>query len=143
VLCKNDLLKLVPFVWQTFANGTRHVRADCASCKGFVRYLKQTATAPDYLHRPLPPDAHLEARKAPPAGWDWLGWIRQHDGVWRPVALARTLACCWDALLHYPGKGDLLCIPTRPRAQGGEDSPDLPNAEATGRPAPARGGPPR
>jgi hypothetical protein len=26
--------------WQTFANGTKHVRAECARCGRFLRYLR-------------------------------------------------------------------------------------------------------
>jgi hypothetical protein len=73
---------------------------------------------PDFAHEQRPADAHRDNLKPPTASWWWQGLIRQADGVWRPVALARTLAACWDALLTYPGKGDLLCIPTRPPQRG-------------------------
>lgn len=29
--------------WQTFANGTRHIRVDCRHCGAYVRYAPQTA----------------------------------------------------------------------------------------------------
>jgi hypothetical protein len=99
--------------WQTFANGTRHIRADCAACRAFVRYLKQP-DSPEPKYQPRRPDASKESLAPPPADWQWLGWVRQGDGIWRSVALCPTLARCWDTLLHYPGEGDLLCIPTRP-----------------------------
>lgn len=31
------------FRWQTFANGTRHIRVDCRRCGAYVRYAPQTA----------------------------------------------------------------------------------------------------
>lgn len=99
-------------VWQQFSDGKRHVRADCASCGGFVRYLKQPES-PDFRFEPRQADAHGENLAPPPETWQWLGWIRQADEVWRPIALADTLDKCWEALMHFPGKGDLLCTPTR------------------------------
>jgi hypothetical protein len=97
---------------QTFADGTRHVRADCATCGAFVRYLKQPG-APEPRLSPRRPDASRQSLAPPSASWRWLGWIRQADQVWRPVAEAATLEACWDVLLHYPGEGDRLCIPSR------------------------------
>lgn len=29
--------------WQTFSNGTRHIRVDCRRCGAYVRYAPQTA----------------------------------------------------------------------------------------------------
>lgn len=31
--------------WQTFSNGTRHLRGECSVCGGFVCYVKQTLDA--------------------------------------------------------------------------------------------------
>lgn len=31
------------FRWQTFANGTRHIRVNCGRCGAYVRYAPQTA----------------------------------------------------------------------------------------------------
>lgn len=31
------------FRWQTFANGTRHIRVNCGRCGTYVRYVPQTA----------------------------------------------------------------------------------------------------
>jgi hypothetical protein len=100
-------------VWHTAKNGTRHARADCAECGMFSRYLDQP-DAPAVKHEPCDPGASSASTAAPPATWRWIGWIRQSDMVWRPVAEAPTLGRCWDALLHYPGDGDRLCIPSRP-----------------------------
>lgn len=86
---------------------------DCGACGAFVRYLKQpNAPGPKYEARP--PDAHRRALAAPPESWAWLGLIRQADQWWRPVACAATLAGVGDALLTFPGQGDMLAIPTRP-----------------------------
>lgn len=30
------------FAWQTFANGTRHIRVSCVPCGAYVRYAPQT-----------------------------------------------------------------------------------------------------
>src|SRR6185312_6957850 len=98
--------------WQTFSDGTRHVRADCAACGAFVRYLKQPG-APEPRHEPQRADASRPSLAPLPVSWRWIGWIRQADRVWRPVAEAATLEGCWDTLLHYPGEGDRLCIPSR------------------------------
>ena len=64
------------------------------------------------------PDAHAANTAPPDEDWQWLGHVRDGDGVWRPVALASSLARCWDALLCHPSHGDLLCIPTRPVPRG-------------------------
>jgi hypothetical protein len=64
---------------------------------------------------------HPKNFEPPPDGWDWLGHIRQADGVWRAVALTGSLASCWDALLAYPGHGDLLCCPLQPVPRGREE----------------------
>ncbi|HEX5271849.1 MAG TPA: hypothetical protein VFW33_15230 [Gemmataceae bacterium] len=98
--------------WQTFENGTRHVRCDCAECGAFVRYLKQPG-APEPKYEPRKPTAHAGELATPPADWHWIGLIRQDDEMFHPVALAPTRDRCWDALLHFPGEGDRLIIPTR------------------------------
>lgn len=103
-------------VWQTFADGIRHARADCSRCKRFVRYLKQQG-APEPRFERAPVDAKTQDLVAPSATWHWIGLIRQSDRVWRPVAMAATLGQCWDALMHFPGVGDYLCVPTRPDAK--------------------------
>jgi hypothetical protein len=112
---------------QEFRDGTRHVRADCARCGKFVRYLKQPG-GPDFKlerYRPDPDQPDHPAHEPPPESWRWVGFIRQADRVWRPVAEAPTLGRCWDALLHYPGDGDRLCVPTRPgKATKGEEEGD-------------------
>jgi hypothetical protein len=100
--------------WQTFVSGVRHVRMECASCKRFVRYLKQSPQSLDYRHEPRRHDAHPPELTPPPASWEWIGLIRKSDQVWRAVALAPTLGRCWDTLLHNPGEGDRLCISTKP-----------------------------
>jgi hypothetical protein len=111
--------------WQTHSNGSQHVRADCARCGHFVRWLKQSPSQPDYRYEPSPVTttmpAHHPARKAPPDVWTWIGLVRLDDGLWRPVATSRTQEGCWDTLLHYPGEGDRLCIPSRPTAREEDD----------------------
>src|SRR6266542_5977771 len=100
--------------WQTFANGNRHVRADCARCGAFVRYLKQEG-APEPKFEPKRPDASAAATAAPADDAEWVGWIRPADGRWRPVALAATLGKCWDVLLTCPLDGDRLALPCNPQ----------------------------
>jgi hypothetical protein len=63
------------------------------------------------------PDAGELTAAPPPANASWLGWLRQSDAVWRPVALAPTLGKCWEALAHHFGDGDLLAVPTDPAAR--------------------------
>jgi hypothetical protein len=101
--------------WQRFKNDTRHVRMSCAGCGAFMRYLPQKADGtPAYRHEARPEDAHAKHLE-PPTGekWDWLGFVRQADGVWRPIARASTLEGCWDALLTTWQRGDLLAMPVR------------------------------
>src|SRR5262249_47776852 len=90
--------------WQQFAGGKKHLRADCARCGAFVRYLKQPG-APEPEYQPAPEGTHRSNNAAPPDSWLWIGMIRLNDGLWRAVATAPTLAKCWDVLLHYPGQG--------------------------------------
>ena len=100
--------------WQTFSNGTRHVRMSCARCGQFARYLKpEGAPEPRVEFAPAgTPENRLQA-PVPAERWEWVGLIRLEDQVWRAVAKAPTLERCWDTLLHYPGEGDLLCMPSR------------------------------
>lgn len=102
--------------WQRFRDDSWHVRLECgrAACRAFVRYLKQEPDQPEYRHQARRADAHAAELKSPPASFWWIGHYRQADGLWRPVALCRTLAGCWDALLTCPGEGDRLAIPCRP-----------------------------
>jgi hypothetical protein len=104
-------------VWQTFANGTRHVRADCAKCKTFVRYLKQDG-APEPEYRPRQPGASAYAYKAPPSDFWWIGYIRPDDGLWYAIALARTPGQCWDVLRYCPMDGETFIAPCRPPVRG-------------------------
>jgi hypothetical protein len=104
--------------WQTFRDGSRHIRVDCGACHRFVRYARQTGSpAPRY--RPAPDVSGEQlAAPVPEEEWHWIGLIRQADNQWRPVALAKTLPRVWDVLLHYPGDGEFLCVPTRPVSPG-------------------------
>jgi hypothetical protein len=43
--------------WQTFSNGTRHIKMSCAVCGRFIRYLSQKG-APAFRHEPRKPGAH-------------------------------------------------------------------------------------
>jgi hypothetical protein len=104
--------------WQTFANGTRHVRLSCGPCGRFIRYLKQEGV-PEPKYEPRPVTVSRAASKAPPESWQWLGLVRPEDRVWRAVALCPTLERCWDTLLTCPLQGDLLAYPVRP----GEKTP--------------------
>jgi hypothetical protein len=128
--------------WQRFKDGSRHVRMSCAGCGKFIRYLSRgergtpgqglgevgplratpgTDPPSGFRHEQRPADAKPAHLAPPPAGWVWVGFIRQGDELWRPVALAEDLGRCWDALLSYPGKGDLLCTPSAPPpGRGGE-----------------------
>jgi hypothetical protein len=41
--CKNcDVTAIPKLCWQTFANRTRHIRASCAECVGYLRFLPQS-----------------------------------------------------------------------------------------------------
>ncbi len=44
--------------WQTFGNGTTHVREDCTACGAYIRYVKQT---PGVLAAMGPPPAATPA----------------------------------------------------------------------------------
>jgi hypothetical protein len=82
---------------------------DCARCHQFVRYLPH-----NHRHEPCPADAPDYKLKPPPASWQWVGYLRQADGVWRPVALCATLEGCWEAMLTLTAEGDRLAAPTVP-----------------------------
>jgi len=58
--CPRALPKCTGLVlrWQVFRNGTTHVRAECAACRAFIRYVRQT---PEAIRRAGPPPA--------PGGW--------------------------------------------------------------------------
>jgi hypothetical protein len=105
---------------RTFREPTGLVRMDCDDC-GKPLWRMETACL-RYEFRP--PDAHRFELEPAPASWEWIGFIRQADGIWRAVALAGDLGRCWDCLLSFPGKGDLLCIPTRPVQRGTEEVND-------------------
>jgi hypothetical protein len=113
--------------WQTFKDGSKHVRCECATCKAFVRYLPNPG-GPECHYEPRKAGAHEDELAAPPESWHWVGMVRQADEVWRAVAMAPTLGRCWDCLLTYPGEGDRLCTPTRPVVQeaGRAQQADLP-----------------
>ena len=102
--------------WQTFSDGTRHIRMTCARCQAFVRWVKQDGSEPMPRYEPAPAGNSTPSLAAPLPmdGWHWIGFIRQSDRVWRSVAYAPTLDACWECLLTYPGRGELLCCPTRP-----------------------------
>ncbi len=115
VVCPRCKTAAFTTTWQTLPDKTRSVRMDCVACGAFVRLLPQRRDGtPDFQHQPRPADAHARDLAPPPDGWSWLGFIRQSDQVWRPVALAASLPGCWDCLLTFPGRGDLLCVPVRP-----------------------------
>jgi hypothetical protein len=105
--------------WQVFTNGTRHARLTCAVCGRFERYLKQHPEQPDFRYQKCNPEIKGAARRPPPASWHWLAHIRHADGKWYPVAMAETLARCWDALLTYPYEGDRLAFPVEPLQRKG------------------------
>lgn len=45
--------------WQVFRDGTTHIRAECATCGAFIRYVRQT---PEAIRRAGPaPTAGAEA----------------------------------------------------------------------------------
>jgi hypothetical protein len=102
--------------WQLFSDGTKHLRMACARCRAFLRWVKQDGSEPipRYARAPVGSSQPQLAAPVPATGWHWLGFIRQSDQVWRPVAYAETPAACWEAMLAYPGHGEILLCPTRP-----------------------------
>jgi hypothetical protein len=98
--------------WQTFSDGSRHVRMSCAGCGRFTRYLPQHKDGtPRYRieYSTLPTDH--PGRKLP-TDVQWIGMVRAADEVWRTVGMADSLEKCWDVVLSYRGEGDRLCCPT-------------------------------
>jgi hypothetical protein len=114
--------------WRTFQDGTRHIEMRCAACNRFQKWLPQHKVDPDqgepavpaFAHQPRPASAHAQELKPPEAPTGWLGHVRLADDLWRPVCWAQTLHKCWDALLTYPARCDLLAIPCDPPHQGQE-----------------------
>jgi hypothetical protein len=79
----------------------------CASCGAFIRYLPRDRLKIERTDKP----ANHPALKPPPAGAEWLGFIRASDQRWRLVTMASTLAGVWDGLLTGWMDGDKLAIP--------------------------------
>jgi hypothetical protein len=109
--CKGTAFKTS---WQVFRDGTKHARMSCAACRKFIRYLKQHPDAPAYRLERRSPDAPAYKTTPPPDGWQWVGYLRQDDNIWRPIALCSTLAGCWDAMLSLTCEGDRLAAPSMP-----------------------------
>jgi hypothetical protein len=101
--------------WQTFSDGTRHVRMECAACGAFARYLPQRPDgAPHYrVEVSSLPSSH-PAVQPPPVEFVWVGMVRTSDMIWRVVGTAPTLKRCWDVLLSHPSEGDRLAWPCEP-----------------------------
>jgi hypothetical protein len=122
--------------WQTFADGTRHVRLECARCKRFIRWLpqhkhekpEQEEDEPVGYYTKRPADVHAGEVKVPGSGWCWIGYVRLADEVWRPVALATSLARAWESLLSWPGRPEVLILPSRDTRKA--DGPPLPEPSA-------------
>jgi hypothetical protein len=94
--------------WQTFTNGTRDVRAECAKCGAFAHYLPQALA-----HKHKQADATPKHMPAPKDSDVWLGLVRLADGVWRAVAKATTLAKLWDVILSHPSwPAEWLLVPS-------------------------------
>lgn len=108
--------------WEQVESATKVIRLTCARCALFLRHL--VPAEGEFLFEQRRPDAHRAELSPPGKDWLWIGHIRQADGFWRAVALTATLGKCWDALLTYPGEGDRLCIPTRPRKGKGKAEED-------------------
>ena len=67
---------------------------DCIGCGAFRQWLTQ-------------PESTLEAD-------GFIGLVEQ-DGVFQPVALAKTIAKTWQALLAFPGDDARLVVPSSTR----------------------------
>jgi hypothetical protein len=105
--------------WQTFADGTKHVRMSCSKFGTFARYLPQTAEGkPVYQHEPRAADVSAGASVTPPRGWRWLGYVRGDGGEWHQVAECATREACWSALMTTWQGGDKLIVPVCPQGEG-------------------------
>jgi hypothetical protein len=49
--------------WQTCSNGRRHLRADCAVCGAFLKWLAQTADNVALVEVPDEPDSPAPGRE--------------------------------------------------------------------------------
>jgi hypothetical protein len=100
--------------WRTIHDGSRHVSLDCADCGDLRAWLPLGENGqPANAERSQLPADHPSCA-AVPSHYQFIGMIRQADGVWKPVGLAGSLGAVWDVLLTYPGEGDRLCYPTAP-----------------------------
>ena len=53
VTCRHCGATSFQTAWQTFADGSRHIRMDCGTCGKFARYLPQGESgAPAFKHEP-------------------------------------------------------------------------------------------
>jgi hypothetical protein len=83
----------------------------CGSCTAPANPLRPPgAPAPAFRAAGAGP----QDQEAPPSTWWWLGFVYLDSGEFFPVALAPTLGRCWAVLLDWPGRPDMLCVPTRP-----------------------------
>lgn len=118
--------------WQHFSNGTKRVRAECAQCGQFLRHLPQDRKVEMSNPPPQQRAGHPAYSPAPP-DWPYLGFLRQADGAWKPIAMSLTLAGCWDTILHSWERGDLLIYQVNPtslpkelaRSKTAKESPQL------------------
>jgi hypothetical protein len=57
--------------WQTFADGSRHLRASCGRCRQFLRYLKQPwaagESAPNPQYTLVPNDGTVNGKPVYPS----------------------------------------------------------------------------
>jgi hypothetical protein len=53
IRCARCVRKALVLRWQTFEDGKRHLRCDCAQCGGHVKYLKPPPGNPDVEFRAL------------------------------------------------------------------------------------------
>lgn len=45
--------------WQTFDNGTKHIRANCAKCSAYVTYVPQTTENLALVEKASAPDGQM------------------------------------------------------------------------------------
>ena len=106
ISCKSCGHDRVKTAWQTFSDGRTHLRADCASCGRFLRYLPQQGAPP----APTTPQGDIGGRIATTTTTTtqlapeteggkvvYVGMVLFSEG-WQPVAKSTTVAGCWGAL---------------------------------------------
>lgn len=86
--------------WETFADGKRHIRATCPSCRRHIRWAEQTQGTVE------------EADRASGVQTPWSGWVKT-CGEWFCVCTSPTHAEASERLRTFIDESvsEIACLP--------------------------------